>query len=181
MLTRAVLYQLDRDSATGDQLVDENDRGNDQQQMYQVTAYAAEQSQQPEHDKYCNNRPEHCFLLLRIKPLSAFSNQGAKEANYSLSRLDYLKCKGRAARICNLRLFSASNPLANNYRSRIDRAIIQLGARASWRLSWPKLIEPQRNDPLTPRLPCARPSSPAPSWSACLFPTRSSYRRRIFY
>src|SRR5262245_2158873 len=66
-LARAALYQLDRNPSTTDQLEDEHDKGDDQQQMDQVATHAAEQSQQPEHDKYCNDRPQHCFLLLRIK------------------------------------------------------------------------------------------------------------------
>jgi hypothetical protein len=42
------------------------------------------------------------------KAFLSFSNQGAKEAFCILSRPDYVSCKGCAARICNLRLFSVS-------------------------------------------------------------------------
>lgn len=42
---------LNHDSAAGDKLEDEHDRGNDQQQMDQTATYATDQSQQPEHNE----------------------------------------------------------------------------------------------------------------------------------
>jgi hypothetical protein len=76
---RAALYQLYSDPSTTDQLEDEHDKGDDQQQMDQVATHATEQSQQPEHDEYCNDRPQHCFLLLRIKPYSALAIKARKK------------------------------------------------------------------------------------------------------
>jgi len=42
---------LDRNPATGDQLVDKHDRGDDQQYMDQTAANVPNQSQQPEQDE----------------------------------------------------------------------------------------------------------------------------------
>jgi hypothetical protein len=79
LLTRAVPRQLDCDPATADQLEDEHDRSDDQQQMDQVATHSTEQSQQPEHDKYCNDRPQHYFLLLRIKAFTALAIKARKK------------------------------------------------------------------------------------------------------
>jgi len=43
---------LEDGSAASDELEYKHDCGDDQQQMDQTTAYAADQSQQPEHNKY---------------------------------------------------------------------------------------------------------------------------------
>jgi len=86
--TRSALYQLDRNPSTSDQLEDEHDQSNDQQQMDQVATNATEQPQQPEHDEYCNNRPQHCFLLLLIMLSQVLAIKARKNAFRVLSRLD---------------------------------------------------------------------------------------------
>jgi len=50
---------LNRDPTTGNKLIYEHDRGDYQQYMYQVSSYAADQSQQPKHDKQRDNCPQH--------------------------------------------------------------------------------------------------------------------------
>src|SRR5215470_6628893 len=54
------------DSTAGNKLINEYDCGDNQQEMDQISTYAADQPQQPEHDKQGDYCPQHYSLLLII-------------------------------------------------------------------------------------------------------------------
>src|SRR5205823_3529622 len=88
---------LDRSASSGQQIKDEHDRRNNEQQVDQAAANVRQQTDQPQHNQYPNDRPNHLLAPSRVPEAACRDSAGGRIATQRTAILPRVRTERSAS------------------------------------------------------------------------------------